>query len=199
MSVEKLGTAVRRQQIAEAALSIIAREGVKGLSMSGLAGRVGLVTSAIYRHFKNKDEVLEAVLDLLRERFTVNIQRVRKKTGDPEERLKNLLALHLQLIQEVHALPRVLFSDEVYGGSSQRKTILHEIIRNYLSEIAAIVREGQEQHLFLADLDPETVSVMFLGLIQPTVILWHLSNGQFDLQRHMEKAWPIFSRAVKIP
>jgi hypothetical protein len=42
MSAEKLGTAIRRHQIAEAALNIVAREGVKGLNMSGLAAQVGL-------------------------------------------------------------------------------------------------------------------------------------------------------------
>jgi AcrR family transcriptional regulator len=58
MGAEKLATAIRRRQIAEAALSVVARDGMNGLSMSGLAGHVVLVTSAIYRHFDSKGEVL---------------------------------------------------------------------------------------------------------------------------------------------
>jgi TetR/AcrR family transcriptional regulator, fatty acid metabolism regulator protein len=197
MGAEKLGTAIRRRQIAEAALSIVARDGMSGLSMSGLAGHVGLVTSAIYRHFNNKDEVLGAVLDLLSERFKANIQSVRQEAEAPEEQLKLLFALHLQLIQEVNAVPRVLFSDEVYGSNSQRKSKLYGIIRAYLSEIAAIVREGQAREHFLPDLDPGTISVMFLGLIQPAVILWHLSDGKFDPRHQMESAWPVFRRAIR--
>jgi TetR/AcrR family transcriptional regulator, fatty acid metabolism regulator protein len=97
----------------------------------------------------------------------------------------------------VNALPRVLFSDEVYGSNSRRRPKLYEIIRAYLSEIAAIVREGQAREHFLPDLDPEAISVMFLGLIQPAVILWHLSDGEFDPQHQMECAWPVFRRAIR--
>jgi hypothetical protein len=37
---------------------------------------------------------------------------------------------------------------------------------------------------------------LFLGLIQPAGILWHMSEGRFDVTKHVEKAWRIFSESV---
>ncbi len=46
----KLGTEIRKQQIAQAALSLVASHGLKGLNIAGIAGQVGLAPSAVYRH-----------------------------------------------------------------------------------------------------------------------------------------------------
>jgi hypothetical protein len=38
---------------------------------------------------------------------------------------------------------------------------------------------------------------MFLGLLQPAAILWHLSDGTFDAARQVERAGPIFLDAIR--
>jgi len=65
VAAEKLDTKTRQDQIAEAALEMLGTHGVGELSMADIARRVGLVPSAIYRHFRGKDEVLDAVLELI--------------------------------------------------------------------------------------------------------------------------------------
>ncbi len=67
MAREKLDTEIRQEQIAQAALSLIASRGIKGLSVAAVARRVGLVPSGIYRHFKGKlYEVVEVHLETLK-------------------------------------------------------------------------------------------------------------------------------------
>ena len=62
--------------------------------------------------------------------------------------------------------------------------------------MAAIVRQGQHEGKIRTELTPEMLAVMFLGLIQPAVILWHLSDGNFDLTWQAEAAWQVFSAAI---
>ena len=59
MRAAKVNTEIRQDQIARAALALIARDGFQWLNMAGLAREVGVVPSGIYRHYRNKDEVLE--------------------------------------------------------------------------------------------------------------------------------------------
>lgn len=47
----------------QVALDLISVEGVPSLSIVGIAERVGIVPSALYRHFKSKDHVLDGVLE----------------------------------------------------------------------------------------------------------------------------------------
>ncbi len=198
MSKIKLATEKRRIQVAQAALELIAAQGMKGFNLTRLAHRVGLAPSAIYHHFKGKDDILDAVLDLLQDRLQGNLRSAREATRDPIAQLRRLLTAHAQLVLGYSALPRILFSEEVYGGSAPRKARLNEIILNYLQGVAAIVRDGQAAGVVRRELDPDTLSVMFLGLLQPTAILWHLSDGSFDATGQVERAWPIFLDAIRV-
>lgn len=198
MSLEKLRTEVRREQIAQAVLALVADRGLRGLSMGGLARRVGLVPSAIYRHFRSKEEALDAALDLIGERLLGNVAAVRGLSSDSLGRLRELLRRHVTLIRENGAIPRVVFSDAVFHGPSRRRGRVWKMIRSYLASVAAMVEEGQEEGAIRADLDPHTASVMFLGLIQPSAILWALSDGSFDIMRQADESWALF-RAVIVP
>ncbi|MBI2220156.1 MAG: helix-turn-helix transcriptional regulator [Acidobacteria bacterium] len=53
----KLDTEIRQEQIAQAALAVVARHGIRRLSIASVARRVGIVPSAPYRHFENKDDL----------------------------------------------------------------------------------------------------------------------------------------------
>jgi AcrR family transcriptional regulator len=198
MSIVKLGTKVRREQIAQAALGLVANKGVNGLNMAGLARRVGLGASSLYRHFESKDQVLDAVLDLLRERLLGNVESAMQEAANPLEQLRRLLALHMRLILEYQALPRLFFSGDLYAGHAERKGKLYEIVKGYLGKVAEIIRQGQKEATIRLDLDPDAVSVVFLGLIQPTAILWHLSDGEFNVGKQIERAWPLFHEAIRV-
>jgi AcrR family transcriptional regulator len=193
---QKLRTAVRKQQIAQAALTLVSSHGLKGLSIAGIANRVGLVPSAIYRHFKSKEEVIDAILDLIRERLLGNVKVVAEETIDVLERLRRLLMLHIQLIRENQGILRVVFSEEVMNGPLERKARVQATVEIYLGAVADIVRQGQEEGVIQPDLLAGSVSVAFLGMIQPAAILWHLSAGKFDLTGHVERVWKIFLAGV---
>ena len=55
MALEKLNSEVRQEQYVQAALGLVAADGLKNLSVARVARRMGLVPSALYRHFPGKD------------------------------------------------------------------------------------------------------------------------------------------------
>lgn len=196
MSEEKLHTGIRQEQIVLAAMNLVATQGLKSLNVAGVARRIGLVPSAIYRHFKGKEEVIDAVLEHIRGMLVDNVEAVCKETSDPVERLRRLLFRHVQLIRENLAIPRIIFSEDVYGGRSGREEIVYGIVSDYLTRVEEIIRQGQGTGRIDPAIDPKTVSVMFLGLIQPTALLWHISGGRFDVTKQAEKVWKLFSRTI---
>ena len=189
MAREKLDTEVRQEQILEAALDVVSRKGMKGLNLGAVARRVGLVPSALYRHFDNKDGIIDALLGLIESRLLGNVAAVRHETKDPLLALELLLRRHVRLIRENAGIPRVVFSEEVYGANSQRKAQVYELLQKYLGHVAGFFGEAQQDGLVRTDLSPDELSVMFLGLVQPAAILWHVSDGGFDVTRQAEKAW----------
>ena len=199
MSTERLESPVRREQIAQAALSVIAGGGLRGLSIAAVARRVGLVPSAIYRHFRSKDALLDAALDLIHHRLQANLRAARADGRDPLEALRDALLRHVSTIRENQVVPQLLFSEDFYAKRPERKARVLEIIRAYLNGVAEIVREGQREGRIRDDLEPAALAVMFLGLVQPGAVLWYLSDGGFDVTRHATKGWEIFSEAIARP
>jgi AcrR family transcriptional regulator len=197
MSREKLRTELRKEQIAQAAIELVAQRGLSGFSVASLADRVGLVPSAIYRHFRSKDEVLDAALDLIQQKLVANTRAVCDETSDASERLRRLLMRHVQMFRENQAVPRIIFAEEPYAGRSERKAITARIIRSYLDRVAEIVRQGQRDGDLRKDLNPATVSIMFLGLVQPAGVLWFVTDGRFDVARHLRSAWEVFHDAIR--
>ncbi len=194
---QKLDTEIRKEQIAQAALAVVARYGLRRLNIAQVARLVGVVPSALYRHFPSKDAILDTVIGLVRERLLENVRTVTEAVSDPFEQLRLLLDRHVQFIAQNQALPRIIFSEQVYEGRPGRRRVMFRTIQAYLDRVADIVREGQTTGRIRKDLDAATVAVMFLGLIQPAAILSHMSDGDFDAAGHAERAWGIFVGAIR--
>ena len=197
MRAAKVQTQVRQEQIAEAALRLVVNHGLKGLGVARVARQVGVVPSAIYRHYSSKDEVLDAVLDLIQERLLANVRAVCERCTDALERLHRLLLLHVRLLRENQGIPRAVFSQELHNGQPRRKARMYEIIREYLGQVAGVVRQGQETGQVRADFTPEAIARMFLGIVQPAALLWSLSDGTFDVTKHAELAWQVLDAAIR--
>ena len=101
------------------------------------------------------------------------------------------------MIRNNVAIPRVVFSEDIFNGHTPRRQGVHGLIKRYLGHVAELIAEGQKAGKFRADAAADTLSVMFLGMIHPAVILWVASDGAFDVARHTAKAWPLFAQMLQ--
>ena len=80
--------ALNRRVIAEAALTLIDRDGLEALSMRQLGAMLGVEAMALYHHFQNKGELLDAVQELLFE----EIEAASPPGPPPMQRLRTMFA-----------------------------------------------------------------------------------------------------------
>ncbi|HSL62891.1 MAG TPA: TetR/AcrR family transcriptional regulator [Desulfotignum sp.] len=198
MPARKTDTEQRQDQIVQAALDLINDSGITGLSIAGIAQRVGIVPSALYRHFSSKDAVLDAVLNLIETRLLANVSYAGKLASGPLEQLRLLFRRHIAMLNENQAIPHVVFSDAVYTGDPGRKARIARTIATYLKEVEAIIARGKEDGSIRMDVVPATAAVMFLGMIMPAAVLWNISEKKFDIAFHVKTAWPMFEHAVAV-
>lgn len=197
MSLEKLDTETRKKQIAEASFEIIAVKGIKGLSISEIAKKIGVVPSAIYRHFKNKDEILDSIIGLIGEGLTGLAKEASKEYDRPLDQLKRLVLLHARFIMTKKALPRIMFAEDVIAGKNHRRDKVFAAQSAYISEIGKIISSGQEAGEIRKDIDAATAAVMFIGIVLPAGIFWHMSSEKFDMMKQVEGAWKMYLSAIK--
>lgn len=197
MALEKLETEIRKEQIVQAVLNLIATQGLRRLSVGAVARRVGIVPSAIYRHFKSKAEMIDAAFAFVRNRALETLDRICAEAPSALDRLERLVMIHVQMVRELQALPRIVFSEGHYGDAPDRRARAYELLRGMHGRLEEIVRAGQQAGEIRADLDARAVAVMTWGLLPSAVILWHMSDGRFDVTRHTEKAWQILRAAIQ--
>lgn len=197
--VKKRRSPQRREEIVQAALRVVARHGAAGLSAARVARQVGLSPAAIYRHFEGMDAVLSAVLDFIEARLHAHIADVRGRSAGAFDQLHELLRRHVRLIRENEAIPQIVFSEQVYSGKPDHRARLQRLIQGYLERVGDLIREGQATGEIRADVAPETAAMMFLGLIQPAAVFWHISEGRFDVTGSAERGWDIYRRGLTPP
>jgi len=198
MRARKTETEIRQEQILQAALELIGAEGAASLSIAGIAKRVGIVPSALYRHFQSKDAVLDAILESIRYRLMGNVTEVMNETPGALQRLESLLMRHARLLSENRAIPYIVFSDGFFAGHPERKKKVSDIVVDYLGRIQIIVEEGMRKGSIRKDVVPATISMMFLGMILPVAMLSNIIKGHADLVAHAESAWPVFARSISV-
>ena len=195
---QRLATEIRREQIAAAALKVISDKGPAALNIADIADQVGLVPSAIYRHFPGKKEILLAVNGLIKDRLLANIHKACQGTDDPLTQLHRLLFLHVETALKTDGIARYVFTTGTLAKGSKRKQKLFEGVRLYLDRVAKIFASGQQKGQIQKELNPDTLSFMFLGLIQPAIFLHQLGDAHYDIESQVENAWQVFLTGISI-
>ena len=96
---------------------------IRGLNVAAIAEKVGLVPSAVYRHFKNKSEIVGAVPGLIQTRLNQHYQDVIQQNLEPVEKLNLLVSQHVEMIGNNKAIPRIIFSEEVTGEMPEKQQL----------------------------------------------------------------------------
>jgi len=101
---EKLSKAV----VAEQALRLGDEAGVEAVTIRRLAQELGVTPMALYWHFKNKDELLQGVVD-----YALTGVRADRSTGDPWQKQLRTMCEALVAVMRAHpCLPDLVFSVE---------------------------------------------------------------------------------------
>jgi AcrR family transcriptional regulator len=83
---------LRAEDWIEAAIALIAEQGVSGLGVEAAAARLGVTKGSFYWHFRSREDLLSAALRTWEERSTQEAIRALSAVADPRARIGLLLA-----------------------------------------------------------------------------------------------------------
>jgi TetR/AcrR family fatty acid metabolism transcriptional regulator len=198
MTRKRLSGNERRDQIADAVLTLAAEEGLDSLSVAHVAHRVGVAPSALYRHFPNKDAMIDATLERLFRRVAENVARAREESEDPLAALETLLMNHVDVVREHRGLPHLLFSGELARKPARRAGYL-QMMEGFRKTARLLLERARRGGQVRKDLDLETGVIVFVGLFLPAAILWNMSRGRFNITAQVRRNWRLYLDAVQGP
>jgi AcrR family transcriptional regulator len=189
-------TEARKEEIVRAALTIIEQKGLDTLNINDIAEEIKLVPSAIYRHFKGKEEIVATLIEYTDRRLKHNLSQATAFDGTVIHKLKLLFELHVKLLCEEAAIPRILYFILNSDRNSELKDTMLSSIGFYVQQVKELLLQGQEKREIRLDLDIAAAAMLFLGMVQPLAILSQIKKEV--LIECPPRIWDIYQRSIAL-
>ena len=119
----------RHEQIIEGALQLFMREGIKSVNMDDVSTFLGISKKTLYRHVKNKGDLLEKAFTLYQNRILDTIETIQKMNEHPIDELFDI-------------------DEQVSHILKNRPPMLINHLKKYYPSVWEILDSVRKKHLF---------------------------------------------------
>lgn len=182
---ERLPTEERKEQILEKSLEIIYQEGFSNLTIKNIANRIGISEPAIYRHFKDKHEIVDELANLAF-RFMLT-DPPNPKRCDPTGRLYSIVSQKVQELEKNPYLTAIAFQEEVFHEYPDIRAKSRRGGEQMEQAVMEIVRCGQKRGIFCTSVDAHTFALIYVGSMRMVVQKWRNSGFAYSLVAESKK------------
>lgn len=178
--MEKSRIGNQRKRIITVASRLMSQNGYKGASLQEISDLVGIHKTTIFHYFKNKEELLLAVLRIGIEDVTRKLELILENEKlSPEEKLRQAIFSHLDsLVKHIYNVNVYHSEIRFLSGKNKRKYLATR--KYYASRFEQIINEIKESDdRYFRGLDTKIVNFGILGMCN-WVAKWFKESGQFN-------------------
>lgn len=186
----------RRAVTIEAVLALAAEENPSDITTAAIAKRMDLTQGAIFRHFPNKESILEAVLEWVSERLLARVDQAGRRKASPIEALEAVFTAHIAFIADHPGAPRMLLAELQRRGDAVPKRMVLMLIRNFRSRLMWLFERGIELGELDPALDTEAAALQYVGMIQSLVISSLFGGNAAQLLQDAPRVFALFRRGI---
>ena len=177
----------RQKEIVEAALELITKKGIQGLTIKNLAKKIGITEPAIYRHYDNKIHILIAVLDLFKSNTEKIFEKELNNDNKAIDKIEHLFTKHFNSFAATPSLVSVIFSEEIFRNEPMLIEKISEVIDKNDKILTSIIIDGQKNGEIRSDIEAKHLSTMIMGTLRLFVKKWQFSAYSYNLPREGQK------------
>ena len=186
----------RQEEIINCAVRLISEEGIQNLTIRRLAAAVGVTEPALYRHFTNKFDILDTVLDCFEGASDEVLSKLADEKVTPLEKIQLFILDRIGRMVENPHLARVMFSEEIFQDDQRLSEKVLKIMHSHGAKLRLIVQEGQKRGEIRQDIEPIVMFRLIFGPVRLLIKQWCLSGFAFDLEAEGNKLWDGMSRII---
>lgn len=177
---------LRRQQILDAARQIVSQDGLEALTISALEKAVDFSRGVITYHFKNKDEIVEAVLLSAVAEINERLKAVSGQSLGPGDEVKTILRTVLHGFLDHPEAGRILLSFWSQLQSNERiRRINAELYRGYRAWSAKLLEKHKDA---CAQVSVDGLAGVMVGLVIGLAVQTYFDPENFEPEPALEEA-----------
>jgi TetR/AcrR family transcriptional regulator, cholesterol catabolism regulator len=182
-----------REQLLTQISQLFFEKGYEKTSIRDISSVSGISHAALYYHFKNKEEMLFAIIDNLIERALVHMRAELDTVRNPEDKIAWIIGVHINFYVEHRAQTKVLLHERgSLAGEYAR--IISEKETEYVNFMREILQEIIEN--FGVDIDVNVATFCLMGMLN-WIIHWYDPEGRVSPAKLAQNMSTIFLNGLK--
>lgn len=165
-----------------AAVKIFAEFGYHNSKIYQIAQEASVATGSVYVYYKNKEDLLHKIFEMLWSRLYVELKKVSEIPGSTSiEKLDAMVDLYLDVFAENPALALVFVNEQIQASRNQ--TRFTKYYEKFLDLAETTLAEGQKHGEIIANLDMMIYRQFIFGALRNLIHKWAESPEEFSLGR----------------
>lgn len=188
----------RRAVTVEAVINLAAEKNPSEITTKAIAERMGLTQGAIFRHFPNKEAILEAVMTWVSKRLLERVDKAIQGIDSPAAALEAVFLAHIDFIAEHPGVPRMLFGELQRKEQTLPKKMVQTLLKHYRERVRGLLEKGKAQGEFSAELNIAAAVMLFVGSIQGLVMQSLLLDDVAGIRSDAPDIFAIYRRGLGV-
>lgn len=186
----------RRAATVEAVVELAAEQNPGDITTAAIAQRMGLTQGALFRHFPNKDAILEAVMGWVSERLLAQLDQAAASATTPLAALEAMFMAHVGFVARHPGVPRMLFGELQRPGDTLPKRMAQTLTQGYAQRLRAHLAAGIARQQLDAGLDLDAAATLFIGTVQGLVMQSLIAGDVARIRRDAPGVFAIYRRGI---
>jgi len=186
----------RRAVTVEAVVALAATQNPSEITTSAIAQHMHLTQGALFRHFPNKDAILQAVMEWVAAQLLARIDRAAEGVASPLGALRAMFMAHVAFVAEHPGAPRIIFGELQRAGETLPKRMVQTLIASYGMRLKRLIEQGQAQGELHSGLDVQAAATLFIGTIQGLVMQSLITGDMQRMRSDAARVFAIYQRGI---
>ena len=187
----------RRAVTVEAVVALAAEQNPNDITTAAIAKRMGLTQGALFRHFPNKDAILQAVMEWVAERLLSRVDKAVQSAPTPLAALEAMFMAHVAFVIEHPGVPRMLFGELQRAEETGPKRMVQTLIRRYGERLRRLLEDGKAIGELDSEIDTEAAAILFIGTVQGLVMQSLLAGAIGRIRKDAPRVFAIYRRGIR--
>ncbi len=138
---------VKKNGLMSAAVRVLSREGVSGLTMDDVAMEAGVAKGTLYVYFKNKQDLLKELVETATAPMVEELTAILESNASPKDRLISMTQRHLAYFDDHRDFFRIFVHDRM-TAIQRMKRYRNNRYQIFVNAIATVLQTGIERGEF---------------------------------------------------
>jgi AcrR family transcriptional regulator len=186
---------IRKTELVDAALELFNTNGYEKTTISDIVKKVGVAQGLFYYYFKNKEEVLNEIVERYIVILTTNIKNIKEKADlSPQTKLERIFNFLFSVASEQEVLALYIHQEANINTKLEDK-----MMRELIPLLGDIIQQGVSEGVFDTLYPYETGAVILSGVNTLFKFQEYVSNSGLMEDRNTKVSEDIIAKMLGLP